>query len=308
MILNLASLSPNEVVKVIKLNEGLRIDFFKFELYRMDFLSKEAVKGIFAEIPCRSTYYEDVLEFCMDQKDPEFINNFILCNSDILYENQLCLTLKVILSRNSEASLTNIDSESLALYKQFIEENNFKNNAKVFNLYLMWTLLVQKPGIFDKKLLFKSLIIEFEERGDQGKEEDQAMDGLSSAEEKGSSKKLYNIKALVDLFYIILQLNKISSERSPLFYLNTLIDVFLFLERIQFIDSSFISSINNIVKTDKSLNSKIERLKSEDSKYFNVKGIVDNYFAIKESMTFISNRQPHKHVFSEKLSLSFPSN
>lgn len=277
VILNLSSLNKEDIVDVIKTNENLRIDFFKFELYRINFFKDEAIMEILKKVSCNSDYLENVVEFCLEKNSPQFIYNLILCNSENLFENQLCMIIRLIINDNSKPTnnselyceeLSN-NKDNLSSYYNFLDLHDLKSSRKSFNLFLFYTLLITKPGVFDKNLLFNSLLIELSLS---------KIDQTEKMEER-------NLKCLMDFYFILLNLSVLcENSLSCIFYICIFLDIIIYLHRIGKIDNEVVQMIWDLLYNSKIINSSTNKLFQEDYYINSINSFLNSFGSVSKSI------------------------
>lgn len=268
--LNLGNLPLEEILIILKDNESLATDFFKFELYSLNFLSSSHIKAIFSTIPCINNYIEEVFEYCIKQNEPDFLYNFVCCNSDKLFENQLSFILKKLFEYKLDFDLDEKSVKELKKYTDFVKVHNLLINKKSFILYLVSCLIISSPGVFDNNLITSSLMIEF-------------TDDVFTDSEETKELRVVNINQLIDLFLVIVNLTTLTNNIEGVNFLNIMIEIFINLNFNGKIKDELLIEIYSFLQSSK-VNQVIDSLQCQDKNLFAINGILNNFKAVSNSI------------------------
>lgn len=293
--LNFSLLNSEKALEILKSNNKLKNDFYKFELYRQSSFNKDITEKILYELVCPSSHFDDIIDYCFEtDENKKLLENIIKINKKMIMENQVSkLLIKLLKSENLPLS----DS-----FKLFGKNHNLKIDYPNYQIYLIWLLLIQNPNTIDMNLLYKSLIKEINLKGLDLEVPDNESDNESNDEDLFSFSKKFEIAIIIDLVYIMFNLIKIISDE---YQLKVCFKYFNIFSKILFHyikNTSTTDNSNNFKKLknfyedlmkDGVFKERIELLKSQDDKLLRLKSRIDNFYMIKKFYYDKENRGKH---------------
>ena len=293
LALNLNSISVKEGIEVIKSNENLKEDFFKFELYKRKggIFREELIEEIFKTLRC-AYYIEDVIKFVLENSNFSLIVDIIILNSKYLLENQLALLLKIILSIEAGTKFKKFKHSH---FEDFLKKTKLAFTLTNFKVFLVYILTVDMKGLYDKNLLVKSILIEFASEKIQIEDDNEDSTDFESKE--------YEVKKIVDLLYITYNIVKLTKENNSLEFLNVILNILIFFEFNQLVEKSLLVDIFDTIRTDDDINNMISKLKIELNSFYKVKCLVNNFDNLTKGMDYLENNLTHKYVIDDVLEI-----
>lgn len=283
--LNLSEIEPKTLIQLMNTNERLRLDFFKFELYRLNQISLESLAEVFTKVNVNSKYLEEFMDFVFSQKTIELLYNIIEYSSKVLFENQICLILKYLVGTdfkknecmNAAENLNDSQISKFVSYSVFLNENNYSHSAAVFKIFLVSQLLQSKTN-GNKDNFRKALLIELKKNLHK-----------SVNQEKVVSQEVpsitYDCSAFVDLFYILIRLSETNEfSQVTLSHLGTVLDCFIYFHSKNLCDSTFIGKIYEIITNHEALQLKIVQLSEVDDKSSKLKCYITSFLGIQQAI------------------------
>lgn len=283
--LNLSEIKPKMLIQLMNTNERLRLDFFKFELYRLNQINPEALAEVFLEVNVNSKYLEEFIDFVFAQNTIVLLYNVIEFSSKTLFENQICLILKYLIGTDYKKNeciaaaekLNEVQIQRLTTYSHFLQENGLEHSTAVLKIFLVSQLLRSKAH-GNKDDYRKALLIELKKNVHKG-----------ASQESVVSQEVpvitYDCSAFVDLFYILIRLSDTSEfSQITLSHLGTVLDCFIFFHSKHLCDSSFIGKLHEIITNHKGLQSKIAQLSEVDEKSNKLKCYITSFLGIQQAI------------------------
>ena len=273
--ININNLSSTELAKLLNTNERLRVDFFKFELYKDDNMKPDILSQILLQVSVNTKDFEFFLDYLFIQNNIECIYNICL-NSSTLFENQVALIIKKLLSLSEDIS-KEIKKDSLGEFIKF--QHEYLSNKTINNSSLIMFMIsrILANASFNQTYFLKALLIELRDLDDK-----------------------YDLKAFVNLFHIVLSLSTITENPIYLLHLNTILDCFLFFYKKAVIDISIIDKLFTIVSHNEDLHKRIDSFSQDDNIILRLKMYLTSYNAITYANSIKMNTDS-KNVFFDRI-------
>lgn len=262
MAIQIMTIPSNKLIELFNKYDKLRTDFFKFELYKEFLTEKQTILvDVLLNVSSNTTEFCFFIDYLFTSQRLDLLH-CVIENCQSLYENQVVYILESMFSTEREFkemyfSKNDKMNSSQLVYKGYNDyitsiefdidanRNDKKMMYKVYVSYVLYKLLTSSSIISDE-LFMKTIINEITVESNQTNQI--------------AIKNEYDIKFLTEIYLLLIFLMNSTSDTRLINHMNTILNCFLYLHHINYIDNSFIS---HIIETFN------ERLSFQESLIFN---------------------------------------
>lgn len=265
MAIQIMTIPSDKLIELLNKYDKLRTDFFKFELYKEFLTEKQTILiDVLLNVSSNTTEFCFFIDYLFTSQRLDLLH-CVIENCQSLYENQVVYILKNMFSIDREFKemyfrKNDKMNSSQLVYKgyndyitsiEFDLEANRNNKEMMYKVYMSYVLykLLTSSNIISDELFMKTIINEITIESDKPDQTNEI-----------AIKNEYDIKFLTEIYLLLIFLMNSTSDTRLINHMNTILNCFLYLHHIKYIDDSFISHIIDTFN---------ERLFFEESLIFN---------------------------------------